>query len=74
MIFHLRNGEFISQRDIISESRSWEQMDKKQGRFLNFKKIFVVLCSCIDFAFVLRAYIIWNRRILSVHDCYRPKV
>ena len=31
-------------------------MDKKHGRFLNFQNVIVVLESCIDFAFVLKAH------------------
>ena len=29
-------------RDIISETQSWEQMDKKQGRFFNFQNLNVL--------------------------------
>ena len=29
-------------RYIISETQSWEQMDKKQGRFFNFQNLFVL--------------------------------
>ena len=29
-------------RDIISETQSWEQMDKKQGRFFNFQNLIVL--------------------------------
>ena len=40
-------------RDIISETRSWEQVEKKQGRYFNFQNLIV-----------LRP--IWNCRIFSV--------
>ena len=29
-------------RDIISETQSWEQMDKKQGPFFNFQNLIVL--------------------------------
>ena len=46
-------------------------MDEKQGRFFNFQYVIVVLCLCIDFAFVLRAYLKSSYFLSAV---YRPPV